>query len=430
MHLKPLIIITLLCCIMTLAEAQNSTMPPTSEKSEGYTTEKVLYFRYDRYTVDADYRNNRQTLTDLHALIAASPMASRIDSIRIHATASPEGSSAHNASLASMRARSLKNYLLQKYPHLSQKHVSITAHAESWDVLRLLATTDNNMPDRDEVLQILALNVPHEQKGFLLKKLDAGIPYKYISTRLLPNLHNEAVCTVYARPLMHPHSARPAVDVASLATTTGAGTSQEKCRITNAEAGKPTGAKARPRHRKERRRTLFALKTNLLFDAALMPNVEVEAPLGKRWSVNAEYTFPWWLSENNKYCLEILMGGLEARCWLGKRNKRDMLTGHFMGLYASMGKYDLQWEETGYQGEFYLSTGLSYGYACRIARRLNLEFSIGIGMMRTGYRHYRTTADYRTLLWQKNGNYTWLGPTKAKIALVWLIGGKRMKTYE
>ncbi|WP_394369748.1 DUF3575 domain-containing protein, partial [Bacteroides propionicigenes] len=34
-------------------------------------------------------------------------------------------------------------------------------------------------------------------------------------------------------------------------------------------------------------RPLFALKTNLLFDAALMPNIELELPIGKRWSLNA-----------------------------------------------------------------------------------------------------------------------------------------------
>ncbi|MFR5958536.1 MAG: DUF3575 domain-containing protein [Bacteroides stercoris] len=40
---------------------------------------------------------------------------------------------------------------------------------------------------------------------------------------------------------------------------------------------------------------LFALKTNLLFDVALIPNFEIEIPIGRHWSVNGEYMFPWWL---------------------------------------------------------------------------------------------------------------------------------------
>ena len=119
--------------------------------------------------------------------------------------------------------------------------------------------------------------------------------------------------------------------------------------------------------------------------------------------------------------IPMLSGGLEGRYWLGKRSNREVLTGHFLGLYAGGGKYDLQWKEKGYQGEFFIAAGLSYGYARRIARNLHLEFNLGIGLMRTDYRHYRTRDNYQTLLWQENGNYTWLGPTKVKVSLVWLL---------
>ena len=131
--------------------------------------------------------------------------------------------------------------------------------------------------------------------------------------------------------------------------------------------------------------------------------------------------FPWWQLNGDKYCLQVLSGGLEGRYWLGKRSHREVLTGHFLGLYAGGGKYDLQWKEKGYQGEFFIAAGLSYGYARRIARNLHLEFNLGIGLMRTDYRHYRTRDNYQTLLWQENGNYTWLGPTKVKVSLVWLL---------
>lgn len=71
--------------------------------------------------------------------------------------------------------------------------------------------------------------------------------------------------------------------------------------------------------RKAPRRPFIALKTNLLFDLALMPNIEAEVPIGNRWSVNGELMFPWWLFEGDKYCLQILSGGLEGRYWLGSR---------------------------------------------------------------------------------------------------------------
>lgn len=78
----------------------------------------------------------------------------------------------------------------------------------------------------------------------------------------------------------------------------------------------------------------LALKTNMLFDIALIPNIEVEVPVGKCWSLNGELMFPWWLFDNDKYCMQILSGGLETRYWLDNKKKRNILTGHFAGLYA------------------------------------------------------------------------------------------------
>ncbi|MCD7923333.1 MAG: DUF3575 domain-containing protein [Bacteroides sp.] len=172
------------------------------------------------------------------------------------------------------------------------------------------------------------------------------------------------------------------------------------------------------------KRPYLALKTNLLFDAALMPNIELEVPIGKRWSVNGEYIFPWWLIDGDKYALQILMGGLEGRYWLGNRKNYEILTGHSLGLYAGCGKYDLQWKKNGYQGEFFIAAGISYGWATRIARNLHLELNIGIGVLRTDYRHYHARDNYQTLIWEENGKYTWFGPTKAKISLVWLLNRK------
>ena len=199
--------------------------------------------------------------------------------------------------------------------------------------------------------------------------------------------------------------------------------------LTFLQSGKTMYPQRNPVAASCRRRPLLALKTNLLFDAALMPNVEIEVPVGKRWSVNGEYAFPWWQFDRGKYCMQVLMGGLEGRYWRGSRKSREdreVLTGHFLGLYAGGGKYDLQWGEKGYQGEFFIAAGVSYGWATRIARHLHLEFNIGIGLLRTDYRHYHARDNYQTLLWQENGKYTWFGPTKAKISLVWLLN-RRVK---
>ena len=46
---------------------------------------------------------------------------------------------------------------------------------------------------------------------------------------------------------------------------------------------------------------------------------------------------------------------------LGNRQKRNRLTGHFVGLYAEGGIYDFQWKGDGYRGDYYGAAGVTYG---------------------------------------------------------------------
>ena len=463
MNLKPLLIIGFMQVLpfpIYSQEARETKKEVFSADTE-QKTELVLHFRFDRSMVDYGYRDNNRILAAMHKIFADSLCVSRIDSVCIQAFSSPEGDADYNRRLALRRAQAVKGYLVWKYPGLNQYRIRTSAQAESWDALRDVALNDTLLPCRDEILQILKLNTGEKRKEALLKKLNTGIPYRHISQWILPELRNASICTVYMRPLRHAQQGSRlvadaqgnngkeyqkadgteitddteivnGVRVAKGNDTNANGTeltdNTEIIGSTQVTGNAPTTGSANAiAPGKSRRRPLFAVKTNLLFDAALMPNIELEVPIGKRWSLNGEYMFPWWLINDDRYCLQILMGGLEVRYRPGKRSGRDVLTGHFIGLYAGGGKYDLQWDKNGYQGEFFIAAGVSYGYAHSIARNLRLEYNIGIGMLRTDYRHYHSRDNHRTLLWQENGEYTWLGPTKLKISLVWLITGKNKK---
>lgn len=166
-----------------------------------------------------------------------------------------------------------------------------------------------------------------------------------------------------------------------------------------------------------------------MFDAATALNVELELPVTDRWSIAGEWIFPWWLWSRKQYCLQVLSGNIEGKYWLGKREARPRMTGWFAGLYAGGGLYDIEWGTRGYQGEFFIAAGLSSGYAHTINKSgsLRMEYSLGIGYLRTNYREYEPMENGNVLAWKRNGQYTWIGPTRAKISLVWLINGKIKK---
>ncbi|WP_270419167.1 DUF3575 domain-containing protein [Bacteroides intestinalis] len=408
----------LLFALLPGIHAQNKVEQDASGKP------MVLYFRFDKAVVDKEYMDNARTLRHLDEVLSDRNLTGRIDSINILSFASPDGNRKYNERLAWQRSTTVKGYLVWKYPHLDQYRIHPRPQGENWQEFRRLIAGDENIPNRNEVLQIIDRNPDSDRCKALLRKLDGGRPYRYIQERILRYLRNASVCTVWIRQDSLPGLPEPVAPNAECLN--------KPCELPHPQAKDVQEQAVRNGHtikdvQATEKRPLFALKTNLLFDAALMPNVEIEIPFGTRWSLNAEYMFPWWLFEGDEYALQILMGGLEGRYWLGSkenRMNREVLTGHFLGLYAGGGKYDLQWKENGYQGEFFIAAGISYGWATRIAHNLHLELNIGIGVLRTDYRHYHARDNYQTLLWQENGQYTWFGPTKAKISLVWLLNRK------
>ncbi len=176
------------------------------------------------------------------------------------------------------------------------------------------------------------------------------------------------------------------------------------------------------------KRPLFALKTNLLLDAVAAPNLELEVPIARnRYSIMAEYWFPWYVWDNNSKAYQFIHGGIEARRWLGRRCEKETLHGHFISMFAGGGKYDLEWESEGFQGDSYLAAGIGYGYSFRLNRSFRLETSIGIGYMKTGYKYYIGMHDDKFLVWQHNGEFSYIGPVKAKISLSWVLFRKVRK---
>ena len=377
----------------------------------------VLHFRFDRSLVDSGYRDNRHAIQALHELLADSCRTARIDSISIRAYSSPDGNRTYNQRLANRRAKAVKGYLVWKYPHIDQYRIQTSASVENWDGLLTFIENAPDMPCKEQVMKILSSNARNEAKEARLKAVGGGAAYRYIQKHILPELRNASVCTVWMK------QADERLFVSRETSTTPLLIEEGQDYKVFFPATTPNPSSIR---RGRKKKPFLALKTNLLFDAALMPNIELELPLGKRFSLNGELMFPWWLFDGDKYCMQILSGGLEGRYWLGNRQNHKVLNGHFLGLYAGGGKYDLQWDRNGYQGEFFIAAGISYGYAMSIAKNLNLEFSLGIGLLRTTYEHYHTLDNYQTLLWQNNGRYTWLGPTKAKISFVWMLN-RRMK---
>ena len=171
--------------------------------------------------------------------------------------------------------------------------------------------------------------------------------------------------------------------------------------------------------------TPFAIKTNLLYDAASVLNIGAEAPIGDRWSVAFEWVTPWWSSYEKQKYLQLMYGSLEGRYWFGNRENRPQLTGWFAGIAAGGGVYDLMYDAmNGIQGEFSTCGAVAgFAHAINSSGTLRLEYSLGLGWMGTEYvKYWWDEFDYTLVApspqtWRTN----WFGPTKVQVSLVYML---------
>ena len=137
----------------------------------------------------------------------------------------------------------------------------------------------------------------------------------------------------------------------------------------------------------------------------------------------------WWHSDPHHWYWRIYGAELGFRKYFGRATKKNPLTGHHIGVYGQILTYDFELGNIGIIGGQPLGdiidepnyiAGLEYGYSLPVARHLNLDFSVGFGY------HWGIFYEYLPVdgcyVWQATKKRNYIGPTKAGISLVWLIG--------
>lgn len=168
-----------------------------------------------------------------------------------------------------------------------------------------------------------------------------------------------------------------------------------------------------------------ALKTNVLYDAALSPNIGVEVGLSKKFSLEVSGQGNFWTVNDHKWKHWLVQP--EARYWFCQP-----FGGHFLGLHAlggefNVGNFDLpvnflgtnfkKFKDNRYQG-WMAGVGVAYGYAWMLHKHWNLEAELGIGWIYSHFDRYECLGCGRKT---GKGHHNYFGPTKAAINLVYIF---------
>ena len=417
-------------CILLLFAADTfaisrSDRPVVNTNIEGPLKESfAIHYRVNETSVEEDFMSNKEQIHKIKHYLVNSPC---VDSITIYAWSSPDGLYSKNKALSRKRANSAKKLLLQHSPDsakLNSEKIKISPIAENWDGLIRLVNEGYDRKDRDKVLSILNNGkMGSDTKKRELKKLDKGRTWKYLADNYLTQLRAATWVCVWAEVIQGMPEVAAVVQDSLVQPCYG--------------IALPPLNDYKPMPPQEKQRTVAAVKTNLLYDAVTAVNFAVEVPFhikGQKFSTIYEHHCPWWHA-GNKFCLQFLTFGGEARWWFQpetveeseKRIERDALLGHFAGLYAWGGLGDIQIGRNFGCSQFdFWSVGLTYGYAMPISKYLNLEFSLSVGYANIPYQSYRPSDDWEALIRDpyRVGTMHYFGPTKAEVSLVFPIRAK------
>ena len=164
------------------------------------------------------------------------------------------------------------------------------------------------------------------------------------------------------------------------------------------------------------------LKTNLLYYAILMPNIEAEWMFKDRWSAALEFQGAWYAKNNPHKVYRIATIIPEARYWLIDRSRWH---GMYVGAFVGIGKYDLdngKPNHNGHKGEGAMA-GVSAGYMWPIGKHFSLDASLGVGYLYARDKEYLPADGH--FLYQLSKNINYFGPLRLKLSLVWHFQSKK-----
>ncbi len=407
-----------------------SSMCSTALAQEAKESVRV-FFRQGYSKFEPMYSNNGERMGKFISKMdsLSKDTTCRMHSLYITGSASPEGLFETNRRLAEKRINQIVDYLKS---HADLGQTDIQSHVQGIDWQELLQMVrDSEMPYRQEVIDILTAGGADDDsqttdaRNRELKKLAGGKAWQYMYEHFFPNLRSSNILLSYQieRPKPEPEPVQPtppAVVEEKVDTTPQTiVATPDTVQADTAVARKPVK---------------MALKTNLLYDLALVPNIAFEIHVGKRWTLGANWIHSWWNSDKRKWFHRIYGTEVGVRKYFGGKDANNPMQGHHIGIYGETFIFDFEMGGRGYLGgkpggslfeRANYGASIEYGYSHPIARRLNLDFVLGVGYQGGDYWEYEPEDDH--FVWRATKRRKYFGPTKAEVSLVWLLEAGRGK---
>ena len=386
-----------------------------------------VHFKFDKYNLELDYMGNANSLQDFAHKIDSIGI-SNIDSIVIKSQSSPEGVYEHNLMLSRNRAKTMREYLLDKHPEL---HHCLHVHpdGESWARLREYVQKDTLMKNStiEKVISIIDADINVGTKKWRMEQLPV---YRYLLKTYYPFIRNSSFYILYYTEIKQ---IGPIDDVIKPDTVVEVIETKPDTIIEMVETNPDTTAIVTPiiKDVKEWTRKLH-IKTNAIALGMGITNIAAEIDLAKHWSFSLPIYYSAWNYFKTTIKYRTFSIQPESRYWPSEDNE-GFFTGIHFGLAYYNFAFDGDYRYQDHNGKTpSLGGGVSIGYRKPISKnkRWWLESSLGAGVYTLHYDMFHNTPNTKDGLMTESIKKTYWGIDQATISFSYYFdlkkkGGKR-----
>ena len=344
------------CLIIGFILCSSLNAQTTQEGNKGTASDSTFVFHYPPciQMFKADYKSNRQTLQLLKKRLQT--FSKGKDTLYVNGYSGECENDSRNQRTAFHRCINLKGYLINYYGLRERDFKTVNTPHNHPDLGDIVVISYSSLPPLKQMEEDVSKSLPAEKE----QKTEEITPV-VVEKETEPVREEQEIQQVEQQvtPVQQEVKSEPEQPDKPMQTDESVSAPQTSSRY-------------------------VAVKTNLAAWAGTIMNLAADVQVSEHFSVELPVLWcPWHVS--SKHAVKTLTIQPEGRYWLARPGK-----GHFFGVHAHIGWFNVKWNRDRYQDTSrpLLGAGISYGYLLPLGEHWAGEFTLGAGYANLKYNTY------------------------------------------
>lgn len=348
------------CLIIGFILCSSLNAQTTQEGNKGTASDSTFVFHYPPciQMFKADYKSNRQTLQLLKKRLQT--FSKGKDTLYVNGYSGECENDSRNQRTAFHRCINLKGYLINYYGLRERDFKTVNTPHNHPDLGDIVVISYSSLPPLKQMEEDVSKSLPAEKE----QKTEEITP---------------VVMEKETEPVREEQEIKEEIQQVEQQVTPV----QQEVKSEPEQTDKPMQTDESVSAPQTSSRYV-AVKTNLTAWAGTIMNLAADVQVSEHFSVELPVLWcPWHVS--SKHAVKTFTIQPEGRYWLARPGK-----GHFFGVHAHIGWFNVKWNRDRYQDTSrpLLGAGISYGYLLPLGEHWAGEFTLGAGYANLKYNTY------------------------------------------